>query len=35
LFEGDEALHGSIDGIRERYGYDMLRVALGASRARR
>jgi DNA polymerase-4 len=35
LFEGDEALHGSIDGIRERYGYDMLRIALGASRAHR
>ena len=25
----------SIDGIRERYGYDMLRIALGASRSRR
>jgi DNA polymerase IV len=35
LFEGDEALHGSIDLIRERFGYDMLRVALGASRSRR
>jgi DNA polymerase-4 len=35
LFEDDGTLHDSIDGIRERYGYDMLRIALGAARSRR
>jgi DNA polymerase IV len=32
LFEGHESLHGVVDGVRERYGFDMLRAALGANR---
>jgi DNA polymerase-4 len=34
LFEGDEGLHASVDGVRERYGFDMLRSALGARNRR-
>jgi DNA polymerase-4 len=32
LFEGDEPLHRAVDRIRKRYGYDALRLALGAAR---
>lgn len=35
LFERGEGLHGSVDAIRERYGYDLLQLALGTSRTRR
>ena len=31
LFPGDEALHRAVDGIRKRYGYDALHVALSVS----
>jgi DNA polymerase-4 len=34
LFAGDGLLQESVDRVRERYGYDMLRMALGTSRAR-
>jgi DNA polymerase-4 len=34
LFEGDEALHAVVDGVRGRYGFDMLRVALGTRNRR-
>jgi DNA polymerase IV len=34
LFRDDEVLHDSIDSVRERYGYDMLRVALGVASVR-
>jgi DNA polymerase-4 len=29
LFDQSEPLHRAVDGIRERYGYDSLRIALG------
>jgi DNA polymerase-4 len=32
---GDEALHRAVDGIRKRYGYDALRIALTVSRGSR
>jgi DNA polymerase-4 len=32
LFPGDEALHGAVDGIRKRYGYEAMRLALGRAR---
>jgi DNA polymerase IV len=32
LFDGDEPLHRAVDGIRKRYGYDALRIALAESR---
>jgi hypothetical protein len=35
LFERGDALHDSVDAIRARYGYDLLQLALGTSRARR
>ena len=35
LFEVGDALHDSVDAVRERYGYDLLQLALGTSRARR
>ena len=35
LFGDDRALHGAVDGIRKRHGYDALRIALGAVRAPR
>ena len=35
LFEDNATLHDSIDGVRERYGYDMLRIAMGSGRDRR
>jgi DNA polymerase IV len=34
LFEGDASLHDVVDGVRQRYGFDMLRVALGAANRR-
>lgn len=34
LFPGDAPLHGAIDGVRERYGYDALRIALSVARGR-
>jgi DNA polymerase IV len=33
LFEQNEALHQAMDGIRKRYGYDALRLALGEAPA--
>jgi DNA polymerase-4 len=33
LFDGHESLHRAVDGIRERYGYEALRVALAEGRA--
>ena len=32
LFGDDRALHRAVDGIRERYGYDAVRIALTVSR---
>jgi len=32
LFDRGEPLHRAVDGIRERYGYDALRIALAESR---
>jgi DNA polymerase-4 len=32
LFDQGEPLHRAMDGIRKRYGYDALRIALGESR---
>ena len=32
LFDQGEPLHRAVDGIRKRYGYDALRIALGESR---
>ena len=32
LFDRDEPLHRAVDGIRKRYGYDALRIALAESR---
>jgi DNA polymerase-4 len=29
LFDGDQRLHGAVDAIRERYGYDSVRIATG------
>jgi DNA polymerase IV len=34
LFDDGSALHGAVDGVRKRYGYDALRVALTVSRGR-
>jgi hypothetical protein len=34
LFEPTEPIHRAMDGIRERYGYDALRVAGGERDAR-
>jgi DNA polymerase-4 len=34
LFPGDEALHQAVDGIRTRYGYEALRIALTVARDR-
>ena len=31
LFEHNERLHRTMDGIRKRYGYDALRIALAES----
>jgi hypothetical protein len=31
LFGDDQRLHRAVDGIRRRYGYDALRIALGVS----
>jgi DNA polymerase IV len=33
LFDQNEPLHRIVDGVRQRYGYDALRVALGEARA--
>jgi DNA polymerase IV len=35
LFESSEPLHRAVDGIRERYGYEALHIALAQSRRRR
>ena len=32
LFGADQARHQAVDGVRQRYGYDALRIALGVSR---
>ena len=32
LFGDDRALHGAVDDVRERNGYDALRLALGVAR---
>jgi hypothetical protein len=32
LFDQGERLYRTVDGVRERYGYDALRLALGSSR---
>ena len=32
LFDRSEPLHRAMDGIRKRYGYDALRIALAGSR---
>jgi DNA polymerase IV len=34
LFDRNEPLYRAVDGIRKRYGYDALRIALGESRRR-
>jgi DNA polymerase-4 len=34
LFDGDEALHRAVDGIRLEHGYDAVRVALAVARER-
>jgi DNA polymerase-4 len=34
LFEADERLHASVDALRARHGFDVLRVALGARNQR-
>jgi len=34
LFEADERLHASVDDLRARYGFDVLRRALGAKNQR-
>jgi DNA polymerase-4 len=34
LFDDDRALHRAVDGIRERYGYDALHVALSLTARR-
>jgi hypothetical protein len=31
-FGDDRALHGAVDGIRERYGYEAVQLALTMSR---
>jgi len=35
LFDGHEPLHRVVDGVRTRYGYDALRIALGDAQPRR
>ncbi len=35
LFEGHQSLHAGVDAVRERFGYDALRLASGCSRASR
>lgn len=35
LFDGHEPLHRAVDGVRKRFGYDTLRIALAESRRRR
>jgi DNA polymerase-4 len=34
LFDDGTRLHGAVDGVRKRYGYDALRIALTVSRRR-
>jgi DNA polymerase-4 len=34
LFDDDESLHRAVDGVRERYGYDALHIALAESKRR-
>ncbi|HKU42643.1 MAG TPA: DNA polymerase IV [Polyangiales bacterium] len=34
LFPGDEALHRAVDGVRERHGYESLRLALSSLHGR-